>query len=232
MKSRALYLNIFQKNTEYAAEEAEDLNNHIEISTIEGVFLDSKAVCSGYARAYQYLLSMAGIDSMMISGTSKNIEDAGEHAWLVQCVDGETYFSDPTWADVYEQDGKSFVSHAFFLMSSSDIKDTHICDTPYAFIKSTYDTNKYFLDENLYFEEYNQGAVRAAIKNSLEQGSSAVEFKFATDEAYEKANTLLFDNENIHFILMSIDLFSQKIDANSVTYSCVDTHRVITIFLN
>ena len=49
------------------------------------------AVCDGYAGAYDYLLSLAGIDSEMI------LSDEMGHAWNLVCLDGEYYYVDTTW---------------------------------------------------------------------------------------------------------------------------------------
>ncbi|MDE6470549.1 MAG: hypothetical protein K2L19_05965 [Eubacterium sp.] len=218
-------------NTSYAHDSINDMDNHIEISTIEGVFLNSSAVCSGYSKAYQYLLSLAGIDSITVTGTAQTPDGEGDHAWVVQVIDNEYYFTDPTWGDCYENTiSNHFVSHIYFLANTDNIEKTHKLSSIYDFIKSTAEKNNYFIKENLYFEEYNQPKTRNAIKNSLENEESGIELKFANDEAYQKARTVLLDNENIYLILMSIDLFSGRLETSSLSYSCNDTHNVITIF--
>lgn len=218
-------------NTSYAHDAIHDIDNHIEISTIEGVFLNSSAVCSGYSKAYQYLLSLAGMDAITITGTAQTPDGEGDHAWTAQVIDGEVYFTDPTWGDCYESAAdNNFVSHIYFLMNSEEIEKTHKINSLHNFINSTADQNNYFVKESLYFEEYSQADIRNAIKNSLENNENGIELKFADNEVYEKARYALFDNEAIYFILMSIDWFSGALDGEKISYSCNDTHRVITIF--
>lgn len=218
-------------NTSYAHDTIKDMDKHIEISTIEGVFLNSSAVCSGYSKAYQYMLKLAGIDAMTLTGTAQTPDGNGDHAWVVQVIDGENYFTDPTWGDCYESTvGNNFASHIYFLINSDDIKKTHTPSSLYSFIKSTAERDNYFIKENLYFEEYNQPEIRIAIKNSLEKKENGIELKFADDDVYQKSKSILFDNENIYLIFMSLDLFSNKLDNSKASYSCNDTHRVITIF--
>lgn len=229
-KSLAIF-DYIVNNTSYAHDAIRDMDHHIEISTIEGVFLNSSAVCSGYSKAYQYLLTLAGIDAMTVTGTAQTPDGNGSHAWVVQNVDGENYFTDPTWGDCYESTvDYDFASHIYFLINSEDIEKTHKPNSLYSFLKSNADKENYFVKEGLYFKEYNQPDIRSAIKNSLENGENGIELKFTDYEAYEKSKSVLLDNENIYLILMSIDLFSGKLDSSKISYSCNDTHNVITIF--
>ena len=50
-----------------------------------GAIVEGRAVCEGYAEAFQYLLNRAGISSFKVSGTSKN----EAHAWNIVRIDGE-----------------------------------------------------------------------------------------------------------------------------------------------
>ena len=64
-----------------------------------------KAVCDGYACAYQYLLGKAGICAAQVTGTAQ--EQGGDtlwgdayHAWNIVELDGEWYEVDCCWDDV------------------------------------------------------------------------------------------------------------------------------------
>lgn len=78
------------------------LIDHIvyDLSTLEdqsayGALVNGKAVCAGYARAFQYLLMRAGIQSYYVVGESQ--EQA--HGWNMVKIDEEWYYVDPTWDD-------------------------------------------------------------------------------------------------------------------------------------
>lgn len=230
-KSKAIF-DYITLNTSYAAEEAENIDENLPISTIEGVFLDGEAVCSGYAKAYQYLLSMAGIDAVTISGDARTPTGNARHAWTAQVIDGEVYFSDATWGDGFENAGNSdFVSHTYFLMNSEEIEKTHSCQNMYSAIKSTAQKD-YFVREGLFFDAYDLSGIRTKVKESLDNKELGTEFKFADSQAYEEACAQLFDNENIYLVLKSSDPFSSSIDTSRINYSCDDTHNTITIFFN
>lgn len=63
---------------------------------IIGVFTEQGAVCEGYARSFQLMLNMTGIENRFVSGTSQGVA----HAWnLVRLDDGEWYWFDLTYDD-------------------------------------------------------------------------------------------------------------------------------------
>lgn len=58
-----------------------------------GLLQNGKAVCSGYADAFQTMTSMLGMESCIMSSDSLN------HSWNVVMADGVPYFVDVTWND-------------------------------------------------------------------------------------------------------------------------------------
>ncbi|MGN1202114.1 MAG: transglutaminase domain-containing protein [Eubacterium sp.] len=219
------------KNTSYNSDAIGNLSEYPEVSTIEGVFMNNSAVCGGYSKAYQYLLLRAGIDAVTVSGKAVTADGNGNHAWVALTIDGENYYSDVTWADGFDNSEKSsFVNHTYFLMGADDIKNSHFRSDCYNFIDCTSSTDKYYINQNLYFEKYNLSSVRTAIKNEFEKNSPAAELKFAEKSEYQKAQSSLFDFESIYLILKTIDPFSTRIDTEKVSYNCNDDYNVIIIF--
>ena len=65
-----------------------------------GVFLDGKAVCEGYARAFQLLCQVNGISSAVIVGDGITEDGTEGHMWnAVLLDDGYYYGVDSTWND-------------------------------------------------------------------------------------------------------------------------------------
>ena len=63
---------------------------------ITGVFEEKGAVCEGYAKAFQLLLNMRGIENVLVDG----LGNGGGHAWnLIKLDDGQWYWCDLTWDD-------------------------------------------------------------------------------------------------------------------------------------
>ena len=94
--------------------------------TAYGALVSGKAVCAGYAHAYQLLLNRAGISSFYITGKSyaPNGELIG-HAWNLVWLDDKCYYSDVTWDD---QSGDLF--HEYLNLSKEQISKTHFTDDP------------------------------------------------------------------------------------------------------
>ena len=94
--------------------------------TAFGALVSGKAVCAGYARAYQLLMLEAGIDCWYVSGQS--YDSSGNlvlHAWNLAWLDGKCYYSDATWDD---QNGELF--HEYLNMSLEEISKTHFTSDP------------------------------------------------------------------------------------------------------
>ena len=66
--------------------------------TIYSVFVCRNSVCTGYAKAAQYLFKALGIESRLVFGTMRNAEKESRHCWLVVKIDGLWYHIDPTFA--------------------------------------------------------------------------------------------------------------------------------------
>lgn len=103
---------------------------------LEGIFLDKfykkdmHAVCDGKSKAFVLMCGIEGITAVRISGkASSDGKNPGGHAWnkvlldLNGTGDKEWYFVDTTWGDV--GDSKEFLSHAYFLLSDDEVKNTH-----------------------------------------------------------------------------------------------------------
>lgn len=85
-----------------------------------GALVNGKAVCEGYAKAFQYLLQKVGIQSFMATG----IGNGDLHAWNIVRIDSKYYNVDLTWDDV-----KSDIIYTYFNITDEEIKSlSHILD--------------------------------------------------------------------------------------------------------
>lgn len=105
---------------------------------LEGIFLnkfykkDMHAVCDGKSKAFVLMCGIEGITAVRISGEAlSDGKNFGGHAWnkvlldLNGTGDKEWYFVDTTWGDVGDN-SKEFLSHAYFLLSDDEVKNTHV----------------------------------------------------------------------------------------------------------
>ena len=65
-----------------------------------GALINHKAVCSGYAKAFDILAKSCGLSSTVVTGEATNTNnESGPHAWNQIYLDGEWYNVDVTWED-------------------------------------------------------------------------------------------------------------------------------------
>lgn len=115
---------------------------------LEGIFLDKfykkdmHAVCDGKSKAFVLMCGIEGITAVRISGeATSDGKNFGGHAWNKVLLDlngtgnKEWYFVDTTWGDVGDE-SKEFLSHAYFLLSDDEVKNTHVEKTGHGYPKA------------------------------------------------------------------------------------------------
>ncbi len=71
---------------------------------IDSVFVRRNSVCTGYAKAAQYLFKLLGIESRLVFGRLNNDKDEERHCWNVVCVKGTWYHFDVCMGDLALED--------------------------------------------------------------------------------------------------------------------------------
>ncbi len=90
--------------------------------TAYGALVEGKAVCAGYARAYQLLLQEVGITAWSVIGSSINpaTNQSVGHEWNIAKLDGKWYYTDVTWDDQGED-----IFYAYFNITTNQLKKDH-----------------------------------------------------------------------------------------------------------
>jgi len=75
--------------------------NDLYTGSAYGAFVGGETICEGYARGFQLLLKLAGIESVLVTGSSvPPLGGEGRaHIWNVVRIDGRWYQTDVTWND-------------------------------------------------------------------------------------------------------------------------------------
>lgn len=81
--------------------------------------VNGTCVCSGYARAFQYLCQAADLYCEYLTGRA----GGGDHAWNLVKLNGETYYVDMTWADNYDYYGYQW--RDYFCMTQGQLEYDH-----------------------------------------------------------------------------------------------------------
>lgn len=175
---------------------------------LEGIFLDKfykkdmHAVCDGKSKAFVLMCGIEGITAVRISGkASSDGQNFGGHAWNKVLLDlngtgnKEWYFVDTTWGDVGD-DSKEFLSHAYFLLSDDEVKNTHVENPGHGYPKAegkfdyfaheTYTSNG--TEYNYVITNNNPAQQMARALKTLPK-STIVEFEFAFSLTKEDATT-------------------------------------------
>ena len=67
--------------------------------SIYSVFVRRNSVCTGYAKAAQYLFNLLGIESRLVFGRLNNDKEDGRHCWNIVKVNNEYYHFDACFGD-------------------------------------------------------------------------------------------------------------------------------------
>lgn len=180
---------------------------------LEGIFLnkfykkDMHAVCDGKSKAFVLMCGIEGITAVRISGkASSDGKNFGGHAWnkvlldLNGTGDKEWYFVDTTWGDVGD-DSKEFLSHAYFLLSDDEVKNTHVenpgHDYPKAEGKFDYYAHETYTSSgteyNYVITNNNLAAQQMARALKTLPKSTIVEFEFASSLTKDAAKNYAKD---------------------------------------
>lgn len=183
---------------------------------LEGIFLnkfykkDMHAVCDGKSKAFVLMCGIEGITAVRISGeASSDGKNFGGHAWnkvlldLNGTGDKEWYFVDTTWGDVGD-DSKEFLSHAYFLLSDDEVKNTHVEKQGHGYPKAegkfdyyaheTYTSNG--TEYNYVITNRNLAAQQMARALKTLPKSTIVEFEFAFSLTKDAAKNYAKDAMN------------------------------------
>ena len=90
--------------------------------SVVGVFEKQGAVCEGFAKAFQLLMNVCGVECLYATGMG-NTE---AHAWNLLCLDGVWYGIDVTWDD----NNSETAPYLYFCLSDGAFSQSHTPDLP------------------------------------------------------------------------------------------------------
>ncbi len=162
-----------------AAEADEPLTQYPTAFTAYGALVEGKAVCEGYARAFQYLLNAAGIPATAVAGRD---EEDQPHLWNAVRLDNAVYYVDPTWDDTDDM-----VSYTYFNLTRTEWEKTYTFDDQTLGLTPTKDTAaNYYRMTGAYLTTMRLEDIAEHVAERLSQGESAVHLRFS-DSAFHNA---------------------------------------------
>lgn len=203
-----------------------------DMRSIYGVFVNKKAVCSGYARATQYLFNRLGIECTYVTGTG----DDGPHAWNLVNLEGEYYYIDTTWDDHSNTkealDSSREITYDYFCITTDFLIQDHQPDDTLRLPECKSLDCNYYYRNGLLLDHYNLLAVRTLIKSYVAGEKYHIPLKAATDDVYQQMFNSLITDKKISDIIQYLNLDSATRVSMSYSYSYSPERMRITIDLN
>lgn len=173
-----------------------------DMRSIYGALVLKKAVCAGYARAFQYLMQQLGIECIYVRGTCAKEE---RHGWNIIKLEGDYYHVDVTWGDNSDTDPTRSVEgygYEYFCITDQDILLSRTIDTKPAVPACTAVACNYFVRSGLYFETYDHQALKARLLELLQDPKRIrVDMRFANAQVMNAARLHLVSNGGMFEIL-------------------------------
>lgn len=202
-------------------------------SGVYGALVQGKAVCAGYARAAQYLLSGAGIPNYLVTGTSTGGGKTENHMWNTVFIDDKPYYLDVTWDDGDYESGVA--GYAYFNVSEEQLRLTHTPENP-SDSGCVYTDANYFVREGLYFSLVDEtffDTVTDRLCERLQGGDTVLEIAFSSAEAYQQALDQLLEGQRIYGILRSARRrLELPMDPDFINYSLDERRWILHLDLS
>lgn len=186
----------------YDFEEITTISTHPYAHSAYGALVEGKAVCDGYAKAFQLLCSYAGIESTIVFGESRS----QSHAWNLVWFDGVPYYNDATWDDsagwyllnkslknasntlgIFPEGAvilPAAATHTYFNLTYAETTRDHVFDAAYAYPSGGNMAYNYFIKKNLLLTDENWNAkIAEGMRAAKAAGKPFAEFRLGSGVA-------------------------------------------------
>lgn len=204
-------------------------DEHINAYTAYGALIEGKAVCEGYARAMQILLTRAGVESYLVIGTAVQNGVNESHMWNAVKVGSDWYHLDVTWDDPRGNSAATW--HTYFNLSDEEIGSDHFFEE-----KTQCNSSKanFYRKNSTFFTSFNSSSFADAladeIYNAKQMNLNFVEVKFSNQSDFIAAKQAIFQQQLLFVATNRVyNRYSLKIDTSNVYGSTFDTQLVIGI---
>jgi transglutaminase/protease-like cytokinesis protein 3 len=149
------------------------------IYTMYGALVHEDAVCQGYAEAFQYLSTLAGLENIIIQGTAGGLA----HAWNMVKLEDEWYHVDTTWDDPVMPGGTQVKRYDYLNITSEQMSKDHQYNTD-DYPVATGEQYNYYVYMDLYAK--NETELIERLQSLFDEQSNKIEVKtgYSIDQIY------------------------------------------------
>ncbi|MCD7819614.1 MAG: hypothetical protein LUH07_11275 [Lachnospiraceae bacterium] len=222
----------------------------VDSQNVQSALLYHSSVCAGYSRAFQYILHRMGLFCTYITGTTV---DGGEHGWNMvrigaeeseetlagvsaESTTGSYYYVDVTWGDTMfsgsaEEYSDNTINYNYLCCTQEDLFKTHVPDDSVELPECTSDAYDYYKLNGYYYETFDQDTIYQALMESVYANQERILMKFGSEEAYQQAQTALFEQNLLNDAGQYL-MQQSGVSSWSYHYNTDDNFYVITIYWN
>ncbi len=189
--------------------------------TIEGVFIEHRAVCKGISKAFQLLMNKLNIPSLLIEGT---LDGKSSHVWNMVFVNNKFYHVDV--AIGYQRFSSLFSGmdrnrhYPCFMVSDKTINATHMIYRNYfPACSEDFDLNQYFVESLRIPENFKKYGMLAY----LDKGSTCTVLKVTNNKSEYALKVIEASEDESRYQYACAELEKMKLLANCNIVSLVDS---------
>lgn len=187
------------------------------IFTIYGVFIENKAVCQGYADAFFYLCTLAGVEVKLVFGDVIGADKRPiPHAWNIVKIEGDWYQIDVTWDDPILVNGENIKIYHYFNITNEEMRSDHIWNEKEYPISNNIKYN-YYIINNLAVEGKNE--LKEALKLNLNNKNNELEYKMLNEKlTWDQAVSLINSMQRLKEYYCYVDEIKGIIKLTNLVY--------------
>ena len=195
--------------------------------TAYGAICGGDAVCEGYSRGMQLLLSCVGIPCRLVDGTA----GGDRHMWNLVLLDGEWYHLDAAWSDYEVAPG-----YEYFNVTDEKILQDHIISTT-GLPKCTSADMNCFAREGIPVQGLDESRLpelASAIAEKVSAGENPLCFRIAVGQSYEETVDALLTEEP-YLLFRAAELANRTLETpistQEMTYTLSPLERGVTVWI-
>ena len=249
-----LIIKYLVETVEYDIEEAGKDEYYLNDSyKAYGALVNHKAVCSGYAKAFDLLAKTCGLSSTVVTGEAINSENLnGPHAWNQVYLDGEWYNVDVTFEDPitnlklgFDQTLNKYINCTDIEFSTNHIRENgHTCTaTKYGKNVVAYYLNTGIVDLNANLDNLRklmeQQIVYYSIANQVDEMQKIVDKLLLLGAKYDDNSNFISSNNDLeitNYILTKLALGENIVTvvtgSNTQNSFAIDTGHFLDDYIN